>query len=73
MLCELIHISRLPPSESHVLKVFERRVDIITASRCITGSITSLIHEAINILTGSTVYQGIGRYFCDKVVHPDIL
>ena len=38
-----------------------------------TLSITSQIQAAINILTGSTVYQGIDGYLCDSDVYPDIL
>ena len=29
--------------------------------------------EAINILTGSTMYQSIDEYLCDKVVYPKML
>ena len=27
--------------------------------------------EAIKILTGSTKYQGIDKYLCNNVVHPE--
>ena len=35
---------------------------------CIT-----IIQEAIKILTISTMYQHIDAYFCDSVVHPEIV
>ena len=38
-----------------------------------TASITSHIQEVINILTGSTKYQGTEGYFCDNAVYPNIL
>ena len=37
------------------------------------ASITSLIHEAINIFTGSTMYQGNDGCVRDIVLYPDIL
>ena len=36
----------------------------------VTVGITSQFQEAINVLTGSTGYQGIDGYVCDKIVHP---